>query len=147
MVTTGSGPAFHAGGYSWIIHEQTEAQALFNQGFGYYAHNNQPVHHVLWLAKEAGGNAIADTYLRRTMAEMYTLGGYPGDEDNGEMAAWYVLSAVGLYQLEGAADELVVGSPAIVSAKLSLPGGRTLCVTTEGQSDSSYFVKSATWTP
>merc|ERR1712048_835812 len=74
----------------------------------------------------------------------YTLRGYSGDEDNGEMAAWYVLSALGLYQLENAADELVVGSPAVVSATLQLPGGRTLHVTTEGR---SRFVQSVTWTP
>lgn len=148
MLTTRTGPAFHVGGYGSPIHEQTEAQALFDQGFGYYAHNNQPVHHVLWLAKKAGCNAIADQYLRRTMAEMYTLRGYSGDEDNGEMAAWYVLSALGLYQLENAADELVVGSPAIVSATLLLPRGRSLRVTTEGQHrGNSFYVSSATWTP
>jgi len=87
--------------------------------------------------------------------DMYTLDNYPGDEDNGEMAAWYVLSALGLYQLENAADELVVGSPAVVSATLALPGGRTLRVTTEGQEtspsvsrvDRSFYVESASWTP
>jgi len=147
MLTTKTGPAFHVGGYWGPIHEQKEAEALFDKGFGYYAHSNQPVHHVLYVAKKAGCNSIADLYLRRTMNEMYTLKGYPGDEDNGEMAAWYVLSALGLYQLEDAADELVVGSPAIVAATLSLPGGRTLRVTTEGQKNGSFYVTSARWTP
>merc|ERR1712224_87995 len=137
MLTTRTGDAYHAGGYSWIIHEQKEAKALFDRGFGYYAHNNQPVHHVLWLAKKAGCNKIADLYLRRTMAEMYTLRDYPGDEDNGEMAAWYVLSALGFYQLENAADELIVGSPVVSEATVSLAEGRTLRVTTQGQSKKS----------
>jgi len=148
MLTTQDGDAFHVGGYGYSIHEMTEAKQLFEKGFGYYAHNNQPVHHVLWVAKKAGCNQIADLYLRRTMSEMYTLKGYAGDEDNGEMAAWYVLSALGLYQLEGASDELVVGSPAVVSATLALSKGRSLRVTTEGQEKgNSFYVVSATWTP
>lgn len=146
MLTTTSGPAFHQGGYGGTIHEMKEAQALFDQGFGYYAHNNQPVHHVLWIAKKAGCDDIGDQYLRRTMAEMYTLKGYPGDEDNGEMAAWYVLSALGLFQLENAADELVVGSPAVVDATLQLAAGKRLTITTENQSQENVHVQSTTWT-
>merc|ERR1719498_145994 len=87
------------------------------------------------------------------MDQLYTLSsygfkGYSGDEDNGEMAAWYVLSALGLYQLENAADELVVGAPNIVEATLSLPHGHTLRVTTEGQvKNSDVQVSSVKWTP
>lgn len=139
--------SFHVGGYGYTIHEMREAQALFDNGFGFYAHGNQPVHHVLWLAKKAGCDATADLYLRRTLAEVYTLRGYAGDEDNGEMAAWYVLSSLGLYQLESAADELVVGSPAVVSATLQLENGQQLKVTTENQGPQQVYVHSATWKP
>merc|ERR1712039_77993 len=48
MFEAKDGPAFHVGGYDSVVHEMKEAQALFDQGFGFYAHNNQPVHHVLW---------------------------------------------------------------------------------------------------
>merc|ERR1712154_331375 len=116
-------------------------------GFGLYAHSNQPVHHVLWLAKKAQCGPFVDLYIRRTMTELYTLNGYAGDEDNGEMAAWYVLAALGLYQLEPASDELIVGSPSIVSAKLRLSRGRLLSVTTENQSTANVYVQSATWQP
>jgi len=147
MLTTSKGDAFHIGGYGRTIHEQEEAQVLFNHGFGFYAHNNQPVHHVLWVAKKAGCNTIGDRYLRKTMDEMYKLTGWPGDEDTGEMSSWYVLSALGLFQLEGAADELVLGSPAIERAKLTLPDGKALTVTTANQSRDSIYVQSVMWTP
>lgn len=81
------------------------------------------------------------------MDEMYTLGGWPGDEDNGEMASWYVLSALGLYQLEGAADELVLGSPAVMRADLVLPNGRALLVTTANQAKENVYVQAVMWTP
>ncbi|CAK0806155.1 unnamed protein product, partial [Prorocentrum cordatum] len=95
--------------------------------FGMYNHCNQPSHEVLWVAKKAGCDELADKYLRRVMDKLYTTEGWCGDEDNGEMGAWYVLprpSALGIYSLEGAKDELVLGSPAVAFASLRLPGDR-----------------------
>merc|ERR1711935_446763 len=105
---TWKGPVYRISGYQRVIHEMEEAEAL-KADFGLYAHSNQPVHQVLWVAKKAGCNEVADAYLRKVMRKLYTLEGWPGDEDNGEMGAWYVLSALGIFQLEGAKDELVLG--------------------------------------
>jgi predicted alpha-1,2-mannosidase len=121
--------------------------ARFPKTFGLYWHSNQPVHHILWVAKRAGCNALADKYLRLTMDMLYTTKGWAGDEDNGEMSSWYVLSALGLYSLEGGKDELVLGSPAIKHATVQLVNGNVLTIATENQAKDHYYTQSVTWTP
>merc|ERR1719152_1152751 len=119
-MTQTSGRGYDVGGYHQVIHEMEELGKI-HRDFGLYAHGNQPVHHILYVAKKAGCNAVADEYLRKVMQKLYTVDGWPGDEDNGEMASWYVLSALGVYQLQGAKDELVLGSPAVKHATVELP--------------------------
>jgi len=115
--------------------------------FGLYAHGNQPVHHILYVAKRAGCNDVADKYLRKVTQDLYTIDGWAGDEDNGEMASWYVLSALGVYQLEGAKDEVVLGSPAVKHAVLKLPDKKNLTIATEDQATDHVYVQSVTWLP
>jgi len=81
------------------------------------------------------------------MRELYSTQGWAGDEDNGEMASWYILSALGLYSLENAKDELVLGSPAIRHANVQMPNNRQLIVATENQSLDNVYVQSVTWAP
>jgi len=119
----------------------------FPETFGLYTHGNQPVHHILYVAKKAGCDSIADKYLRKVMQTLYTTDGWAGDEDNGEMASWYILSALGLYTLEGAKDELVLGSPIIKHAHLQLANNKFLTVATENQASDHAYVQSVTWTP
>merc|ERR1719263_1767476 len=114
---------------------------------GCYAHNNQPVHHVLYVAKKAGCNDVADKYLRKVMKQLYTKQGWSGDEDNGEMASWYILSALGIYALEGAKDELVLGSPAVKQARVLLPNNKVLTIATENQTRDNVYVQSVLWAP
>jgi len=139
-------PAFHIGSYDQEIHEMWELTSIHHE-FGLYAHGNQPVHHILYVAKKAGCDTVGDKYLRKVMQHLYTTRGWPGDEDNGEMASWYVLSALGIYTLEGAKDELVLGSPAIRHATVQLPNQKLLTVTAENQASNHIYVHSATWTP
>lgn len=143
---TEAGDAYEVGSYGSDIHEMRELAAI-HQDFGQYAHGNQPVHHVLYVAKKAGCNAVADKYLRKVMQQLYTTNGWAGDEDNGEMASWYILSALGVYSLEGAKDELVLGSPAVKRATVQLPNSQVLTVATENQADDHVYVESVTWTP
>jgi len=146
MMHKTSGEYFHVGGYGQVIHEMREAQAI-QKDFGMYAHSNQPVHHILWIAKKAGCNGIGDQYLRKVMRKLYTRKGWSGDEDNGEMASWYVLAALGIFQLQGAKDELVLGSPSVVKGTVDLPKGKLLTVATEDQSDDNVYVQKVTWEP
>jgi len=140
-------PAFYNGGYGYDIHEMREHEAV-QKDFGMYNHCNQPAHEVLWVAKKAGCDELADKYLRRVMDKLYTTEGWCGDEDNGEMGAWYVLSALGIYSLEGAKDEMVLGSPAVARASVRLPGDRgSLTVVAENQGRQNVYVQSVIWTP
>mmetsp|Transcript_44527 Transcript_44527/g.82863 ORF Transcript_44527/g.82863 Transcript_44527/m.82863 type:complete len:754 (-) Transcript_44527:79-2340(-) len=134
------------GGYNEEYHEIAEGNKI-HADFGLYAHNNQPVHQVLYVAKKAGCNTVADSSLRKVMSLLYTKSGWSGDEDNGEMASWYVLSALGIFALEGAKDEIILGSPALSSATVQLPKGRLLTITAVNQDEGNVFVHSVTWTP
>jgi len=146
MMLQTTGESYRVGSYGNDIHEMRELAAVHRE-FGLYAHGNQPVHHVLYVAKKAGCNSIADKYLRKVMDKLYTLRGWAGDEDNGEMASWYVLSALGVYSLEGAKDEIVLGSPAVNHATLKLPNNKVLAVAAENQASDNVYVQSVTWTP
>jgi len=146
MMSKTTGRPYEVGSYGTDIHEMLELGAI-QKGFGQYAHGNQPVHHVLYVAKKAGCNNVADKYLRKAMQDLYTVDGWAGDEDNGEMASWYVLSALGVYSLEGAKDEIVLGSPAIKHATMELPNKRVLTIATENQAKDNVYVQSVMWVP
>eukprot|EP00933_Yihiella_yeosuensis_P018368 TRINITY_DN1509_c0_g1_i2.p1 TRINITY_DN1509_c0_g1~~TRINITY_DN1509_c0_g1_i2.p1 ORF type:complete len:828 (+),score=146.32 TRINITY_DN1509_c0_g1_i2:96-2579(+) len=141
MFTTTRGTAFYPGSYGQTIHEMRELQATQND-FGLYSHNNQPSHDILWIAKKAGCDEVADKYLRLATEKLYTRNGWAGDEDNGEMGAWYVLASLGLYSLEGGKDELVLGSPGVISASIELRNKKTLQITTENQDAKNFYVHS-----
>merc|ERR1712216_931988 len=75
-------------------HEMREARML---GMGQYAHNNQPSHHLPYLFAQLGEPHTTALLVRRIMNRCYSEEGFSGDEDNGEMGAWYILSALGLF--------------------------------------------------
>merc|ERR1711937_709443 len=78
---------------------------------GQYAHNNQRVHHMPYLFALLGDQNETARLVRHVLAHAYTANGYSGDEDNGEMGAWYVLGALGLYATAvGASEDYVLGA-------------------------------------
>jgi putative alpha-1,2-mannosidase len=87
-------PHFHAGHYGFEIHEMTE---MAMAGFGQYAHSNQPVHGFLFLYALHGQPEKTSHWVRKVAEELYSPNNLPGDEDNGEMGAWYVWATLGLY--------------------------------------------------
>lgn len=79
---------------------------------GQYGHNNQPSHHILYLFAMLGEQEITQRTIRTVMDRAYGSDFYAGDEDNGEMGAWFVLSALGLFAAApGTSDSYVLGSP------------------------------------
>ncbi len=118
-------PRFEVGAYGFEIHEMTE---MADAAFGQYAHSNQPVHHVLALYAAAGRPDRMRHWTRRVMDELYSPDHLPGDEDNGEMSAWYVLNALGLYPLCPGHPSYVLGSPLFPAARVRLPNGRDLVI-------------------
>jgi len=133
--------AFNVGMYGFEIHEMSEMAAV---PFGQYAHSNQPVHHILYFFAHAGRADRTQHWVRRVLNELYTVDKFPGDEDTGSMAAWYVMSALGLYQVCPGQPEYTLGSPLFRRATLHLPGKRTLIVEAPGNSPEKSQVKSVT---
>ena len=112
-------PQFNIGGYSQEIHEMSEMAVA---DFGQYAQSNQPVHHVLFLYAVAGRIDRLETEVHQILNEYYTPDRYPGDEDNGEMAAWFVLASLGIYPLCPGKNEWIRFKPMFESASVSAEG-------------------------
>jgi predicted alpha-1,2-mannosidase len=125
-------PYFTTGAYDMEIHEMTE-MAMAN--FGQYAHSNQPVHHVLYLYNAAGRPWRTQQEVRRVLAELYSPDDQPGDEDNGEMSAWYVLSALGIFPQTPGHPSWTVSSPIFDKATINLGGNKSLVVLADSESD------------
>lgn len=132
-------PNFHAGSYGFEIHEMTEMACA---DFGQYAHSNQPVHHVLSLYACAGQPWKTEYWTRRVLNELYSPDILPGDEDNGEMCAWYLFHALGVYPLCPGHPSYVFSAPLFAEAKLSLPEGRTLTIRAHDSSPENIYVQS-----
>ena len=97
---------------------------------GEYAHGNEPCHHIAYLQTLAGRRDKAATLVRRICETMYlnTPDGICGNDDCGQMSAWYVFAALGFYPVNPAAAEYVFGEPIFNRATLALPNGRRLII-------------------
>lgn len=145
-MTGGSGAdapgAIYHNGHWGLHHEQVE---MVENCFGQYEHNNQPVWHILYMFASAGCAAQGQYWLRQAFERFYRPGWYTGDEDNGSMSAWYILSALGFYQLVPGSTTYVLGSPLFRHVRLQLENGRVLDVVAEGNSPTNVYVQSASW--
>ena len=112
-------PVFNVGVYGREIHEMSEMAAV---PFGQYDHGNQPVHHILYLFAAAGRPDLTQHWARRVMNELYSESQFAGDEDTGSMAAWYLMSALGLYPHCPGKAEYTLGSPLFDRATINVPG-------------------------
>jgi predicted alpha-1,2-mannosidase len=131
-----------AGSYGDVIHEMTEARDV---RMGMYGHSNQPSHHIAYTYDAAGQPWKTQRKVRDVLSRLY-LGseigqGYPGDEDNGEMSAWYVFSALGFYPLVMGSPEYAVGSPLFTKATVHLENGRELVVKAPRNSKRNVYVQ------
>ncbi|MFG1764695.1 GH92 family glycosyl hydrolase [Micromonospora parva] len=100
------------GGYGGIIHEMVEARAV---RMGQLGMSNQPSHHIPYMYNFAGAPSKTQEAVREVLRRLYVgseIGqGYLGDEDNGEMSSWYILSSLGIYPLQAGSSEWTIGSP------------------------------------
>lgn len=113
---------------------------------GQYAHGNEPSHHILYMYNYIGQPWKGAKLLRQTMREMYfdDFDGLSGNEDVGQMSAWYVLSAMGLYQVEPAGGKFCIGSPVVSEAAINVGGGKTFTVRATDNSAENIYVQRAT---
>ncbi|MDR2560960.1 MAG: GH92 family glycosyl hydrolase, partial [Holophagales bacterium] len=111
---------------------------------GQYAHGNEPSHHTAYLYMWVGQPWKTQMRARQIMEELYKVGpeGLCGNDDCGQMSAWYIFSALGFYPVDPANGVYVLGSPRVKSAKINLPGGKTFEVATMGQSKENVYVQS-----
>ena len=131
-------PRFEVGSYNVEIHEMTEMGAV---DFGQYAHSNQPVHHVLYLYAFAGAAHRTQYSVRRVLNELYSPQGFSGDEDNGEMASWYIFSALGFYPFCPGHPSYVLGSPLFKKATVHLPNGKELIIEAPSNDAENIYVQ------
>ena len=132
-------PVFDDSYYGFVIHEIREMQIV---NMGNYAHGNQPVQHMIYLYDYAGQPWKAQNHLRDVMTRLYrpTPDGYCGDEDNGQTSAWFVFSAMGFYPVCPGTDQYVIGAPLFDHVQINLPGGKTVEINAEGNSDTNRYV-------
>lgn len=111
---------------------------------GQYAHGNEPSHHVIYMYNYAGRPDKAAPLLRKMLNEMYLdqPDGLSGNEDVGQMSAWYILSSVGLYQVDPVGGRFVIGSPLFDKATVNVGGGKTFTVVAKNNSDKNIYVQS-----
>jgi predicted alpha-1,2-mannosidase len=134
-------PTFGVGHYGREIHEMTEMVAC---KMGQYAHGNQPVHHVLYLYNFAGAPWKTAAPVRQVVDTLYGPGpgGYCGDEDNGQMSAWYVFSTLGFYPVCPGKPGYVLGSPRFAKATIHLQNGKDFVIEAPGVSDENLHIQS-----
>jgi hypothetical protein len=112
------------GSYGFVIHEMTEAR---DTRMGMLALSNQPGHHIPFMYAFAGRHDDAHRLVVEARDRLFVGGeigqGYPGDEDNGEMSAWYLFTTIGLYPLVPGSGEFVLTPPRLPRVVLR-PEGR-----------------------
>lgn len=114
---------------------------------GQLAQGNEPSHHIPYLYAWAGQPWKTQARVRELMATFYMPGpeGLCGNDDCGQMSAWYVFSALGFYPVDPASGVYVLGSPRVKSARLALPGGQALSIRTRNQAPDHVYVQAVTW--
>jgi predicted alpha-1,2-mannosidase len=131
------------GSYGGVIHEMREARDV---RMGQYGHSNQVSHHIIYMYDYAGQPWKAQEKARDVLARLYSgseIGqGYPGDEDNGEMSAWQIFSALGFYPLQMGSPYYAVGSPLFTKATVHLENGRSLVVNAPNNGPGRVYVQS-----
>ena len=111
---------------------------------GQYAHGNEPSHHVAYLYSYAGHPEKTQQVIREVFDRFYLAkpDGLCGNDDCGQMSAWYIFSAMGFYPVNPISGEYVLGAPQIEKISLSLPEGKTFTVEAKGLSKTNKYVKS-----
>lgn len=132
------------GAYGTVIHEQREARALRS---GMCAISNQPAHHIPFMYAFSDRPWRSAPLVNELAGRLFAGGhigqGFPGDEDNGEMSAWWLWAALGLYPLELASGHLRIGSPLFDDIRVDRGDGSTLRIRSRRSSPSAHVLQEA----
>jgi predicted alpha-1,2-mannosidase len=133
-------PTYHLGGYKSVIQEMNGMVAI---NFGQCNLNNQPSFCIPYLYAAIGLPSKTQYWTRRACAELFNAGpkGFPGDEDDGSMASWYIFSCLGFYPFCPGTTEYLVTSPAFPKAIIHLAGDKTLVISASANSDNNIYIQ------
>ena len=125
--------------------EGAEASPDISGLIGQYAHGNEPSHHIIYFYTMAGQPWKAADKIDEVLRTLYfhDPNGLSGNEDVGQMSAWYILSSLGMYQVEPAGARFWFGKPSFAGAEVQVPGG-TLKIRAEGLSGEARYIQSVT---
>lgn len=110
---------------------------------GQYAHGNEPSHHIIYMYNKLGKCHKTQKYINKVLTTLYnnTPDGICGNEDTGQMSAWYVFSSLGLYPMDPVSGQYELGAPLFEKSTIHLPSGKSFVITAENLSDSNIYVK------
>lgn len=113
---------------------------------GQYAHGNEPSHHVIYLYNYAGEPWKAQQYAAEVMQQQYNekSSGYSGNEDCGQMSAWYIFSAMGFYPVNPASSIYVIGSPQLTKAVIKGENGTSFTILAPGAGGRNIYIQRIT---
>lgn len=122
--------------------EQADITGLIGQ----YAHGNEPSHHMAYLYNYIGKAAKTQKYVKQILEEQYSNlpDGLSGNEDCGQMSAWYVLSSLGFYSVTPGVDYYSIGTPLFKKSSINLENGNTFEIKANNVSDKNFYIQSAT---
>lgn len=133
-------PAYKVGGYGFCIHEMSEMAAV---EFGQLAISNQPSFHYPYLFSYVGKPEMAQPLIKQLMTNLFDASptGYPGDEDNGSMSAWYIFNSLGFYPVTPGSGEYVIGIPLFDQVILQLSSNKQLTITASPNHLQQQFIQ------
>ena len=117
---------------------------IFSTGMiGEYAHGNEPCHHVAYVFNHVGKPWLTQKYASKVMHELYndSPAGLCGNEDCGQMSAWYVFSAMGFYPMNPASQTYEIGTPIVKSAKINLSNGKSFTIFAPEVSKENIYIQ------
>ena len=113
---------------------------------GQYAHGNEPSHHMAYLYNFVNKPSKTQEKVRQIITELYTNtpDGIAGNEDCGQMSAWYIFSALGFYPVTPGSNQYIIGAPLFEKATLHLENGNTFTVQAKQLSEKNKYIQSVT---
>ncbi len=112
---------------------------------GQYAHGNEPSHHMAYLYNFVNKPHKTQEKVHQILTELYqnTPDGISGNEDCGQMSAWYILSSMGFYSVTPGSNQYIIGTPLFDKATINLENGKQFTITANNLSDTNIYIKNA----
>lgn len=146
ITLTGGNKAFTAklDTFFTVNHQSGELNDNASGFVGQYAHGNEPSHHVAYLYTCAEEPWKTQKYVAHIMNNLYndTSSGYAGNDDCGEMSAWYIFGALGFYPVNPASGEYIIGTPMLEEATIHLPDGKTFAIKAPRKKGNEIYIRS-----